>query len=89
MTRQELIALIEKSAAMPPFVKALAGVYVMTISDQRVAEIGETVKQVSAAIDRGDWETVTKVAKGAGLPEAYMTYARNILDAAKPHHPAG
>ena len=89
ITRQELIDLVNKSFAMPPLVKAMAGFYLMLIPEEKVVEIGGLVQQASEAIDRGDWATVEKLAKETGLPEEYIQHARNVLSAAKQDHAPG
>lgn len=80
VTRQELIALINAAQSVPAAVRAMAGLFVMRMSDQQIATIGAQTVELKAALDRNDWEAIAKIAGQHGLPAGYVDYARNLLN---------
>ncbi len=78
MTRQELIALINEAKSIPAPMRAMAGLFVMRMSDQQVETIGAQAAILKEALDRGDWATIAQIASIHGLPAGYVDYARNL-----------
>lgn len=91
MTREQLIAFVNAAQNVPAPVRAMAGLFIMRMSEKQIAIIGAKVERIKTAIDAGQWDQVAEIAGGLGLPAGYVDYARQLItqNANAENHPTG
>ena len=74
MNRLEMQEAIANSEGIPGWIKASAFIYLNTMSDEKMQEIGDAAGACMSAIKEGDYEGMAPILAAAGVPDEVVNF---------------